>query len=109
MSTELHCIATELVYRLANHIVHLVRRAGSISVVITLEQMARQVSRSERATWFVQRGTCPMNRLCNQTLLDGGHHRVRLNGFNLLLSEHVLCLLLRRHHLARIGRIFAAF
>ena len=53
-----------------------------------------------------------MDSLRDQTLLNSRHHGVCLEGSQLLLSHScmlLLHLLLRCHHLSRIGRIFAAF
>ena len=64
-----HGIVSKLVDSLAHHVVHLVGRARSVGVVVSLEQMARQVTWGEGTAGLMQGGTSALNRLRNQTLL----------------------------------------
>ena len=100
----------EIVHRLSNHIIHLVGWPWSVRIVISLEQVPRQITRRERPTRLVQRGSCSMNSFSDKRFLNCRHHRVSLYRSNLLLSQLLLLhLLLRGHHLACIRRILAAF
>ena len=77
--------ALELINSLTHHVAHFVTRAWSVLVVISLEQMSRQVTWSEWSTWLVQGSTRSMDGLRNETFLDCRHHGVRLDGCYLLL------------------------
>ena len=99
----------EVVHSLAHNVRHLVRRAWSVRVVITLEEVSREIPRCERPARLVKRRSGTVDGLRDETLLYSGHHRVSLDGCNLLLCQLIrLYMLLRGHHLARIRRIFAA-
>ena len=80
----------EFIYCLAHHVVHFVTRTWSVLVVISLEQMSRQVARSKGSTRLMQGGTRSVDSLCNETFLHSRHHGVRLDGCYLLFVELLL-------------------
>ena len=59
----------KLVHCLPDDVVHLVRGARSIHVVVSLEKVPRQIARREWTTGLVERGASPVDSLGNQTLL----------------------------------------
>ena len=98
-------MTAELVGCLTNDIVHFVGGDWPALVIITLEEMTREVTGGEGATWLIERSTSSMDSLCYQTLLYSRHHGISLNGVNLLLTQCLLLLgliLLSHHHLLRV-------
>ena len=63
-------LAPEFVCCLAHYIVDFVGRARPVLIVVALEQVSRQVTRSEWPTGFVERGARSLDCLRNQTFLN---------------------------------------